>query len=313
MDCVENRTRIRNMDALLDEAERLGSRARIAVACAHDREVLKAVGRAQAHGIGRFDLVGEEAAIRTLARELGVCVAGCEIHDAPGEEQGAAKAVELVASGRAHVLLKGFLDSGVFLRAVLNRECGLREQAMISHTVLMEMPAAGRMYYLTDAAMAIKPSLEEKALMVTNALQVTHALGLENPVVAVLAESEKVNPKMEATVHAQELVAMNRDGRLPGCRVGGPYALDNAVSVHAAQHKNMDDPLAGNADILLAPDLAAGNILYKGLMYFAGARAAGVVVGTRAPVVLNSRADTDETKLNAMALGVVMAHARGMI
>ncbi len=242
-----------------------------------------------------------------------MCVTGCDIHDAKGEQQSAAKAVELVASGHAHVLLKGFLDSGVFLRAVLDRDHGLREQAMISHTVLMDMPSSERMYYLTDAAMAIKPTLEEKALMIRNALQVTAALGLENPVVGVLAESEKVNPKMEATVHARELVEMNRRGELTGCRIGGPYALDNAVSIHAARHKNMDDPLAGNADILLAPDLAAGNILYKGLMYFAGARAAGVVVGTSAPVVLNSRADTDETKLNAIALGVVMAHARGML
>lgn len=304
---------IRTMDGLLDEASCGEGKARIAVACAHDREVLKAVEKARHRGIGLFDLVGEKEKILLFSQELGISLEGCRIHDAKDEEDGACQAVALVASGSAHVLLKGFLDTGVFLRAVLDKKKGLREQHMISHTVLLDIPEADRLFFLTDAAMAIKPTLEEKRQIILNALLVTTALGLENPVVGVLAETEKVNKKMAATVDAQELVAMNKDGRLPKCRVGGPYALDNAVSTGAAQYKNMVDPLAGRADILLAPDLAAANILYKGLMFFAKARAAGVVVGTRAPVVLNSRADTDETKLNAIALGVVMAKKRGLL
>lgn len=304
---------VRNMDELLAKAGEYGERSRIAVACAHDREVLKAVGRAAEIGLKYFDLVGDEAKIRRLADDLGVCTEGCTIVDAEGEAGGAAKAVELVASGCCHVLLKGLLDTGVFLRAVLSRETGLLNGEMISHTVLMDMPAADKMYYLTDAAMVIKPTLEEKKNIILNALRVTSALGLTDPMVGVLAESEKVNPKMAATLDAQKLVEMNRAGEIPGCRVGGPYALDNAISVRAAKHKAMDDPLAGTADILLAPDLAAGNILYKGLMYFAGAKAAGAIVGTTAPVVLNSRADTNETKLNAVALGVLMAADKGLL
>ncbi|WP_147819600.1 bifunctional enoyl-CoA hydratase/phosphate acetyltransferase [Salidesulfovibrio onnuriiensis] len=304
---------IRTMDEMLAKAAEYGERARIAVACAHDCEVLKAVGRAQEKGIGSFLLVGEAEKIASLSERLGVCVSGCSVIDARGEAEGAARAVELVASGEAQVLLKGFLDTGVFLRAVLNKETGLVNGDMISHTVLMDMPAADKMYFLTDAAMVIKPSLEEKKQIILNALRVTSALGLENPIVGVLAESEKVNPKMQATTDAQALKDMAAQGEIPGCRIGGPYALDNAISRRAAEHKGMDDPLAGHADILLAPDLAAGNILYKGLMYFAGSKAAGAIVGTRAPVVLNSRADTDETKLNAMALGVLMAAERGLL
>ncbi len=304
---------IRNIDEMLHKAAEYGTRAKIAVACAHDCEVLKAVGKAQKRGIGTFLLVGNGTRIKSLSETLGVRVTGCSVVEAEGEADGAAQAVELVASGEAHVLLKGFLDTGVFLRAVLNKETGLVNGDMISHTVLMDMPAADKMYFLTDAAMVIKPSLEEKRKIILNALRVTSALGLENPIVGVLAESEKVNPKMQATMDAQALKDMAAQGRIPGCRIGGPYALDNAISPKAAQHKDMDDPLAGHADILLAPDLAAGNILYKGLMYFAGSKAAGAIVGTRAPVVLNSRADTDETKLNAMALGVLMAAERGLL
>lgn len=304
---------IRNIEEMLEKAAEYGERAKVAVACAHDCEVLKAVGKAREKGIGSFVLVGDAERIGQLSDRLGVCVDGCTVIPAEGEQEGAAKAVELVASGKAQVLLKGFLDTGVFLRAVLNKETGLVNGDMISHTVLMDMPAADRMYYLTDAAMVIRPSLEEKKQIIRNALRVTSALGLEDPVVGVLAESEKVNPKMQATVDAQALKDMAAAGEIPGCHIGGPYALDNAISRRAAEHKGMDDPLAGNADILLAPDLAAGNILYKGLMYFAGAKAAGAIVGTRAPVVLNSRADTDETKLNAVALGVLMAAERGLL
>lgn len=304
---------IRTMDEMLQKASEYGTQARVAVACAHDCEVLKAVGKAQAMGIGSFLLVGEPDRIQTLAKELGVCISGCTIVDAQGEAEGAARAVALVASGEAHVLLKGFLDTGVFLRAVLNRETGLCNGDMISHTVLMDMPAGNKMYFLTDAAMVIRPTLEEKRQIILNALRVTSALGVHDPIVGVLAESEKVNPKMTATVDAQALKELAAAGKIPGCRVGGPYALDNAISREAAEHKGMEDPLAGNADILLAPDLAAGNILYKGLMYFAGSRAAGAIVGTRTPVVLNSRADTDETKLNATALGVLMAAERGLL
>jgi len=200
--------------------------------------------------------------------------------------------VLIVASGRAQILLKGFVDSSVLFRAVLDKNAGLRNGATVSHTVVMDVPGFDKLYLLTDAAMIIKPDLETKRQIILNAVKVARALGNPDPVVGVLCESEKVNPKMAATMDAAALVDMNRRGELPGCRVGGPYALDNAISEQAARHKGIKDPLAGKADILLAPDLAAGNIFYKSLMYFAHARSAGVTLGTTAPVLLNSRADS---------------------
>ncbi len=285
-------------------------RQTVAVACAHDREALKAVAEAHKLGLARFILVGNTEKIRHVAEKIDLDLTEFELVEAQGEAGGAAATVAVVASGRAQILLKGFVDSSVLFKAVLDKDTGLRNGSTVSHTVVMDVPGFDKLYLLTDAAMIIKPDLETKRQIVLNAVKVARALGNADPVVGVLCESEKVNPKMAATVDAAALVKMNREGQLPGCRVGGPYALDLAISRESAQHKGLRDPLAGSADILLAPDLAAGNILYKGLMYFARSRSAGVVVGTRAPVLLNSRADSHETKINSVALGILMA-ARG--
>ncbi|NCD25609.1 MAG: bifunctional enoyl-CoA hydratase/phosphate acetyltransferase [Deltaproteobacteria bacterium] len=285
-------------------------RQTVAVACAHDTEALKAVAGAHALGLAHFVLVGDTNKIHALADDMELDLGEFELVEALGEAGGAAATVRIVASGQANILLKGFVDSSVLFKAVLDRETGLRNGSTVSHTVVMDVPGFDKLYLLTDAAMIIKPDLETKRQIVLNAITVSRALGNSNPVVGVLCESEKVNPKMAATMDAAALVAMNQDGRLPGCRVGGPYALDNAISVQAAEHKGMTDPLAGRADILLAPDLAAGNIFYKSLMYFARAKSAGVTLGTTAPVLLNSRADSHETKINAVALGILMAAAR---
>jgi phosphate butyryltransferase len=282
-------------------------RQTVAVACAHDLEALKAVSEAHALGLADFILVGNTEKIRILAEKIDLDLGGFELVEARGEAGGAAETVRVVASGRAGILLKGFVDSSVLFKAVLDRDAGLRNGSTVSHTVVMDVPGFDKLYLLTDAAMIIRPDLETKRQIVLNAVKVARALGNPDPVVGVLCESEKVNPKMPATMDAAALVEMNRSDGLPGCRVGGPYALDNAISVEAARHKGMKDPLAGHADILLAPDLAAGNIFYKSLMYFARARSAGVVVGTKAPVLLNSRADSHETKINAVALGILMA------
>lgn len=285
-------------------------RQTVAVACAHDKEALKAVAEAHALGLAHFVLVGDTAKIKAIAEKIELGLDDFELVEAHGEAAGAAATVRVVASGQAQILLKGFVDSSVLFKAVLDRDAGLRNGSTVSHTVVMDVPGFDKLYLLTDAAMIIKPDLETKRQIVLNAVQVAKALGNPNPVVGVLCESEKVNPKMAATMDAAALVEMNRDGRLPGCRVGGPYALDNAISERAAKHKGMTDPLAGKADILLAPDLAAGNIFYKSLMYFAHAKSAGVTLGTKAPVLLNSRADSHETKINAVALGILIAAAR---
>lgn len=279
----------------------------VAVACAHDAEVLKAVSQAMDLKLANFILVGDESLIRALAEEAAYDLSCCKIIHAVGEAQGAARTVDVVASGQAHILLKGFVDSSVLFKAVLDRTNGLRNGTTVSHTVVMDIPGYDKLYLLTDAAMIIKPDLETKRDIVRNAVQVANALGTTEPVVGVLCESEKINPKMHATVDAAALVAMNRTGELSGCLVGGPYALDNAICEQAARHKGITDPLAGKADILLAPDLAAGNIFYKSLMYFAQAQSAGVVMGTKAPVLLNSRADSHATKINSVALGILIS------
>ena len=299
---------LQSMNELLARALAL-PRKTVAVACAHDREAMKAVAQAHSLGLAHFVLVGNTDKIKTIADKIELNLDSFELVEARGEAAGAASAVRMVASGRAQILLKGFLDSSVLLKAVLDRNTGLRNGGMVSHTVVMDVPGFPKLYLLTDAAMNIRPDLEAKRQIVLNAVKVANALGNHNPIVGVLCESEKVNPKMPATMDASALVEMNRNGGLPGCRVGGPYALDNAISEQAARHKGMKDPLAGRADILLAPDLAAGNIFYKCLMYFARARSAGVVMGTTAPVLLNSRADSHETKINAVALGILIAAA----
>jgi len=295
-----------SMNSIIDKALTL-PRQTVAVACAQDAEALRAVAEAHAIGLADFILVGNTDKIRAIADTIELDLAPFEMLDARGETCGAATTVGIVASGRAQILLKGFLDSSVLFKAVLDRNAGLRNGSTVSHTVVMDVPGFDKLYLLTDAAMIIRPDLQTKREIVLNAVKVARALGNADPVVGVLCESEKVNPKMPATVDAAALVEMNRTGALPGCRVGGPYALDNAISEEAARHKGMNDPLAGKADILLAPDLAAGNIFYKSLMYFARARSAGVVMGTKAPVLLNSRADSHQTKINAVALGILMA------
>lgn len=297
---------LKSMSEVISKAQTL-PRQTVAVACAHDREVLLAVAEAHALGLAEFILVGDIKRITTLARTLDIDLGKYILRNVKGEAEGAAVTVHAVASGEAQILLKGFVDTSVLFRAILDKNDGLRSDTPISHTAVMEVAGFDKLYLLTDAAMNISPDLETKAQIVRNAVTVARALGNNNPVVGVLCESEKVNPKMTATMDAAALVEMNRKGLLTGCRVGGPYALDNAISEESARHKGMTDPLAGMADILLAPDLAAGNIFYKSLMYFARAASAGVVLGTKAPVLLNSRADSHETKINSVTLGILLA------
>ncbi len=289
-----------------DEATRRPPRT-VAVAGAHDPDVLHAVARAEALGLARFILVGHVPTVRHLADTLGLSLEHLPLVHAEDELHVAEAAVRLVSGGTADLVLKGFVDSAVLLRAVLHKKNGLRTSQTVSHTVVLDIPGTSRLYLLTDAAMIIDPDLSTKVAIIHNARTVAQTLGIANPVVAVLCESEKVHPTMRCTQDAAALVAMSQAGAIPGCRIGGPYALDVAVDPRAAAKKLPHDPLAGQADILLAPNLAAGNILYKSLMYFCRAASAGVVLGAKAPILLNSRGDTHQTKLNSIALGIMLA------
>ncbi len=297
---------IDSFDQILEMAAKKGPKT-IAVAVAQDIEVLHAVSNAKKLKIADIILVGDKDEIIRIASEIKVDITGMEIVDEKDKTQACYKAVELVSSGKAHLVMKGLVDTSVILKAVLDEKIGLRTGNVLSHVAVFGIEGYNRLFYVTDAAMNLAPTLEQKKQIVENAVQVAKALGNENPKIAILAAVEKVNPKMQATVDAAELEKMNKDGWLPECIVGGPFALDNAVSLEAAKHKGMDHPIAGLADILAVPTIEAGNVLYKSMVFFARGKNAGVIVGAKAPVVLTSRADSDEAKLNSIAIGVLMA------
>ncbi len=286
-----------------------GKRSMLAVAVAQDAEVLLAVDAAYKLGIAGAILVGNEAEVREIAQKRNICVDKYTIVDEPDKVEACRKAVKLVRDRQADVVMKGLVDTSIILKAVLDKEIGLRLSPVLSHVAVFEVPGYDRLFYLTDAAMNIAPDLEAKKHILKNAVTVAHALGNENPIACALCAVEKVNPKMQATLDAAALVEANQAGEITGCTVMGPLALDNAISVEAAHHKGITDPNAGKADILLVPAIEVGNVFYKSMVFMAKAKNAGVIVGAKAPVVLTSRADSDETKLNSIALALKIAAA----
>ncbi|KXZ39023.1 phosphate butyryltransferase [Alkalithermobacter thermoalcaliphilus JW-YL-7 = DSM 7308] len=297
---------MRNFEEVIKYAKERGPKT-ISVACAQDKEVLMAVEMARKEGIANAILVGDLDQVKELADELNMDLANYELIDEKDLTQASRKAVELVSSGKAHMVMKGLVDTSIILKAVLDKEIGLRTGNVLSHVAVFDVPGYDRLFFVTDAAMNLAPDLETKKQIIENACQIAYGLDINEPKVAVICAKEKVNPKMIDTVHAKELEEMNKRGEIKGCIVGGPFALDNAVSVEAAKHKGIDHPVAGKADILLAPDIEAGNVLYKSMVFFANAKNAGVIVGAKAPIILTSRADNEETKLNSIALGVLAA------
>jgi phosphate butyryltransferase len=279
----------------------------MAVAVAQDEDVLSAVSKAVAYGFVDAVLVGDEAKIRSVADEHGFDISAMRIVDEADPVVACAKAVQLVASGECGLLMKGLVDTSIILKAVLNKEEGLRTERILSHVTVAQVPAIERFFLITDAAMNLYPDLMAKKQIIDNAVVVAHALGVEVPKVAVVCAVEKVNPKMPCTLDAKELSDMAKRGEIVGCEVDGPFALDNAVSVLAAKHKGITTPNAGVADILLVPNIEAGNMLYKSVTFFAQGTAAGMIVGAKAPIVLTSRADSDMNKLVSIALSVVVA------
>lgn len=297
---------IQSLESLHRAAQERGNRV-LAVAAAQDAEVLLAVDAARKLGIATAILVGDESRIRAIAHDHGISLEPHQIVPEPDPVQACRKAVKLVREGRADAVMKGIVDTSVILKAVLDREIGLRDAPVLSHVALFQVPGFDRLLYVTDAAMNIAPDLEAKKHIIGNAFKVAHALGNPNPIVACLCAVEKVNPKMPATLDAAALVEANRAGSLPGCTVVGPLALDNAVSPEAARHKGITDPCAGHADILLVPNIETGNVFYKSLVFLAKAQNAGLIVGAKAPVIVTSRADSEQTKLHSIALALAIA------
>ncbi|HOV94239.1 MAG TPA: bifunctional enoyl-CoA hydratase/phosphate acetyltransferase [Spirochaetales bacterium] len=297
---------MRYIAEIIEKAVEKG-RVVLAVAAAQEANVLEAVCEAYDKGIVQPILVGEPEAIKAAAREArggaGVDIAGFEVVPAADLAGAAATAVQLVKTGRADILMKGILDTSVLLKAVLNKEKGINAGCLASHVAVMEVPTYHKLLVVTDAAINIAPDLPGFVDIIGSAVRVSQSLGVEKPKVAFLAAVEKVNPdKMPCTVTASILTQMNRRGQIRGCTVDGPLALDNAVSRESARIKHIDSEVAGDADILVAPDIEAGNILYKCLLDLAQAKGAAIVMGAEKPVVLTSRADSAETKLASIAL-----------
>lgn len=297
---------IKAFDEIIQVAKEKGPKT-LAVAVAQDAEVLSAVNAAKDLGIADAILVGDKDGIIKAAEENGIDISKFQIVDEKDKKEACKKAVSLISKGKAHIVMKGLVDTAIILKAVLDENAGLRTGNVLSHVAVFDVEGYDRLFYVTDAAMNIAPNLEQKKQIIQNVVKVAHALGNTEPKVALLAAVEKVNPKMQATLDADALVNMNKSGEIQGCVLGGPFALDNAVSIEAAKHKGIDHPVAGNADILMVPVIEAGNMLYKSMVFFAKAKNAGILVGAKVPVVLTSRADSDIAKLNSIAIGVLMA------
>lgn len=293
-----------SLDEMVQRIDRAQPKT-VAVAQAADEEVLKAVKMARESELAEFILVGDEEKLEEGAATLGLDVSGQGVRIIHASEADcAAVAVKAVRQGEAHVVMKGHIDTKTLLKAVLNKEYGLRKGSVLSHVALFEVPGRDKLIFLTDAAMNIAPSLEEKVQIIHNVVEVARRAGWENPKVAPLAAVEIVNPSMTATQDAAILTQMNRRGQIKGCVVDGPLAFDNAVDPKAAEQKGIVSEVAGQADILVVPSIEVANALYKSFIYFAQAKVAGVISGAKAPIVLTSRADEAQSKIYSLALAL---------
>lgn len=280
----------------------------LSVAVAQDAAVLEAVKVAKERGIANAILVGDEDKIREIGESLGMNMSEYRIIDEKDITEASLKAVKLVHDGEADMYLKGLLPTGTFLKSVLNKEVGLRTGKPLSHVCVFEIPGIDRLVFLTDVAFIPYPTLEDKKCMIDYTVEVANACGVTNPKVACLAALEIVNEKMPVTVEADTLSKMQDAGEIKGCIVEGPLSLDIALYPEAAEEKGaMGRKVAGDADILVFPDIHAGNLTYKAIVHMAPVKNGNILTGTKAPVILTSRSDSVDVKVNSIALAAVVA------
>ncbi|MCH1626641.1 phosphate butyryltransferase [Fredinandcohnia quinoae] len=293
------------LDELITNATR-NKDVKVAVAAAEDEEVIDAVVQALNHKLAQFLLYGDREKIIHLLSEKNVSIRheAIQVIHTISVEKSAELAVKAVHANDADVLMKGNIPTSTLLKAVLNKDYGLRTGSVLSHVAVFEVPRYERFIILTDAAMNIAPDLEQKVHIIKNAVAVANSIGIDNPKVAPIAAVEVINPGMQATIDAASLTQMNRRGQINNCVVDGPLALDNAISSFAAEHKGIVSNVAGEADILVVPTIEVGNALYKSLVYFANAKVGAIIAGAKSPIVLTSRADSAESKLYSLALAV---------
>jgi phosphate butyryltransferase len=277
-----------------------------AVAAAHDLDALTSVVAARREGILDSILVGDGSKIKQLLMKLGEKATDWEIIDELDDTKAAGITATMVAENKVDIPMKGLLQTGAFLKAVLDKNLGLiADNALISQVTVMHYRQEKRLLLISDCAINVVPDYNKKLKIIQNSVVLCQKLGIEIPKVAVIAPLEQVNPDIQATIEAAMLTLANMRGQIKGCMVDGPLGFDNAVSLEAVQHKGIKSEVAGRADVLIMPDLASGNILDKSLRYFSGFKTAGVVVGARVPLIMTSRSDSAENKLNSIAVSVL--------
>lgn len=284
-----------------------GGKRRLAIAAAEDEDALEAASLSVREDIADVILLGDEDRIWKIAKEMKLDLNKCELINVPDPISAAQVAVKMVRNGEADFLMKGLVKTADLLKAVLDKDNGLRTGRLLSHVFLVEVPRKGRWYAITDAAIVVSPGISEKVQIIENAIELMHRLGIKEPKVALLAAIEVVNPAMPTTLEAAAITMMNLRGQIKGAIIDGPLALDVAIDERCAKIKGVKSPVAGNADVLVVPNVEAGNMLGKALIQAGGGRAAGVVMGALKPIVMTSRAQSAESKLLSIALGAFLA------
>jgi len=292
---------LRSIDEIIEMVK--GKKKIISIAGAEDKEAIKAVYEAKELGVSAI-LFGKKEIVEKNLSELGV---EYPIIDCRNDEEASRLAVKYVVEGKCHIVMKGLVKTSTLLKAVLDKECGLRTERLLSHVTLVEVPGMNRLVFITDGGMVIRPTLEQKVQIIENAVSIATKLGYEMPKVGILAAVETVNPDMPETLEAAMLAKMNERGQIKGCKVDGPLGIDNALSVYAAEVKGIKGEVAGHADILVVPDIHSGNFLGKSAVYFANGRIAGIIAGAKAPVIVISRADASDSKFASIALAMALS------
>jgi phosphate butyryltransferase len=298
--------KISRFEEMISAARRVGP-VPIAVAAAHDPEVLRAVHQAQQDGMIEATLVGDWPAIEAYATQVGADLSGVSILHEPDPQRAVQQVVELARNDRARVVVKGQVKTSELLSIVLNRHVGIRGHGFLSHVGLFELPGMERLIYLSDSGVVVYPDVYQKLEIINTVVRVAHLFGVDRPKVAILAASETVHPKIPASIDALALSRMAEQGWVEDAVVDGPLGLEVAISPRAAELEESDSPIAGMADVLIVPNVEAGNIVAKGFQYFAHARMAGLVVGARVPIIINSRADSAETRYLSLAMATILA------
>lgn len=298
---------IKNLQELVDRAKQLGP-ARIAVVEAHDPDVLESLGEAEPMGLAEPILIGDPEKIEVAAKKVGYRLRPESLTATAGEDASIRQAIDLVRDGKADLLMKGKVTTANLIRGALDRERGLRTGKLLSQVIVFQVPHIPRLMIMTDGAINIAPTLEQKADICRNAIDVAHALGIVEPKVVLLAALEFVNPAMPATVDAAALTQMNRGGLITGAYLEGPLAMDVPLSRFAADRKSIQSPVVEATDVFIAPDIEAANILYRAITYFAQGKSGGIIMGARVPLIVLSRAEPPETKIHSISLALLVQH-----